>query len=171
MRKTLEVGHETSNTYLESGNSKQISENKMKGKRVVDCLLITVLLIALDQITKTLLFGRDFFISFIHIHPVKNFGLPFGLNFGSSINLIILIVAFVVILFYFKQKPGLVYLIFAGALSNLLDRMMFGYVRDFLDLHLAFTFNIADILIIFGLILIFWQERTAQKYLRKQAKL
>ncbi len=45
-------------------------------------------------------------------------------------------------------------LVLAGALGNLLDRLMFGYVVDFLDFNLGFyrwpTFNIADISIFIG---------------------
>lgn len=48
--------------------------------------------------------------------------------------------------------------IFGGALGNLLDRLQFGYVTDFIDLHLAVgglerhsaTINIADITIAVG---------------------
>ncbi|MDP4001391.1 MAG: signal peptidase II [bacterium] len=44
--------------------------------------------------------------------------------------------------------------VFAGAVSNLGDRLVLGYVRDFVDLGLGFTFNLADIFIVIGLILI-----------------
>ncbi len=46
-------------------------------------------------------------------------------------------------------------MILAGAVSNLLDRLTLGYVRDFIDLNLGFTFNVADIFIVLGLLALF----------------
>ncbi|WP_413700070.1 signal peptidase II [Psychromonas sp. KJ10-10] len=45
-------------------------------------------------------------------------------------------------------------LVLSGALGNVIDRLMFGYVVDFLDFDLGFyrwpTFNVADIVIFIG---------------------
>ena len=51
--------------------------------------------------------------------------------------------------------------VLAGACGNLVDRYRFGAVIDFIDLHLKSyhwpTFNVADILIVGGLVGISWQ--------------
>jgi len=47
-------------------------------------------------------------------------------------------------------------LILAGALGNLVDRVFFGYVIDFLDFRIWPVFNIADSAISIGAILLGW---------------
>lgn len=117
----------------------------------------------LDQITKLIFSHRDFLFGPLHLHPVKNFGLSFALNFGSILNIIFVFFALGFFLYYFWtkkdtltnwEKVGFI-LIFAGAISNTLDRVALGYVRDFLDLNLGFTFNLADLFVTSGLVLIF----------------
>ena len=46
------------------------------------------------------------------------------------------------------------YLLMGGALGNLVDRLRFGYVVDFLDLHFWPVFNVADIAVVTGAALI-----------------
>jgi signal peptidase II len=45
-------------------------------------------------------------------------------------------------------------LVLAGALGNLIDRVLFGYVVDFLDFHIWPVFNIADSAITVGAVLL-----------------
>jgi len=47
-------------------------------------------------------------------------------------------------------------LILAGAMGNLIDRLRFGYVIDFLDLRIWPVFNVADSAITVGAILLGW---------------
>ena len=120
-------------------------------------------LIVIDQITKLIFSSRDFFIGPLHVHLVKNFGLGFSLNFGVLTNIIIITIALIFFLYYYVShrkalswRGKIVFvLIFAGAISNIIDRLYFGYVRDFIDLGLGFTFNLADAMIVLGLVLIF----------------
>ncbi|OAJ33520.1 signal peptidase II [Piscirickettsia salmonis] len=53
-------------------------------------------------------------------------------------------------------------LILAGALGNVIDRLRFGYVVDFIDVHVAGyhwpAFNIADSVICIGAVLLIWQQ-------------
>lgn len=121
-----------------------------------------LILAAIDQITKVIFTSRDFFIGPLHIHPAKNFALSFGLNFGSQLNLSIVVIALVAFAYFFyrsfSQSPRLAkfafILILSGAFSNILDRLRLGYVQDFLDLGLKFTFNLADIYIVVGLLIL-----------------
>lgn len=117
----------------------------------------------MDQITKAFAAGRDFFLGPVHVHLVKNFGLPFGLDFGRSWNFLILFVVYVVVAVVVAKwedhhelmKWGKA-MLWAGAASNLADRLVLGYVRDFLDLRLGFVFNLADALIVIGILFIFF---------------
>jgi signal peptidase II len=117
-----------------------------------------ILLFGLDQITKAYFVSRDFF--------VPNHGLPFGLDFGFF-NLAVILAGLIFFLWLFwrsKNKQdkilswGFVFL-FSGAVANLLDRVVLGYVRDFIDLGLGFTFNLADVFVMIGLIIILFQSK------------
>ncbi|HYC79946.1 MAG TPA: signal peptidase II [Candidatus Binatia bacterium] len=118
-------------------------------------------LVLIDQITKAYFAGRDFFFLGIHFHPINNYALPFGLDFGPGLNFVILFFVYLIVgwmIFRIKLegdwsqwgKP----IFLAGATSNLIDRMMLGYVRDFIDLGLGFVFNLADVFILTGLIIV-----------------
>ncbi len=120
-----------------------------------------IFLVALDQITKAYFASRDFFFLGLHLHPVKNFGLPFGFDFGGFWNFTILFIVYVTV-GWVVLRPGrtdkwsyLAKSIFiAGATSNLADRLIYGYVRDFIDIQLGFVFNFADVLIVLGIIML-----------------
>lgn len=114
-------------------------------------------LVFFDQIAKYFI-PRDFL--------VKNYALPFGLDFGKA-NYLILIFAGVLLSAYFvkstksqKKLPIGFVLVGAGVISNLIDRIVFGYVRDFVNLGII-TINFADLFIIGGLfMLLFRHERS-----------
>ncbi|HEX5429998.1 MAG TPA: signal peptidase II [Patescibacteria group bacterium] len=131
----------------------------MKNKLFVYCLLLAVLLFV-DQITKAIFANRDFYFLGMHFHLVKNYGLSFGLNFGNALDLGIIVaalVAFLVYLFVNSSSGKINYgvlLVVAGAAGNLIDRLRLGFVRDFWDIRLGFTFNFADALIFIGLLML-----------------
>lgn len=124
------------------------------------------MLIVLDQITKLVFSPRDFFFGPVHVHLVKNYGLGFSLNFGLLPNLIVIGAALLFFLhYYFSNRQKLSWygkivfvLILSGAISNILDRVYLGYVRDFLDLGLGFTFNLADGLVMLGLVVVLFTQ-------------
>ena len=126
------------------------------------------LLVAADQITKLVLANRDFFILGLRIHEVNNYGLGFGLNLGSPVN--VLLISFILVLFIwywltksektnFAEQLALT-LIIAGGISNLADRIFLGFVRDFFDFNLGFTLNLADLYVILGLLIIFFMKKS-----------
>ena len=107
-----------------------------------------------------------FFLDLAHIH---NFGISFGLFSGLiSPWFFIIIGLFVTGLIYYMmtqvknkmEKTGLL-IIIAGALSNIFDRAMNGYVIDFIYLHYRDfywpAFNFADIYISIGLFIVMLQ--------------
>lgn len=128
-------------------------------------------LILVDQIAKLIFWSRDFFIGSVRVHSIKNFGLAFNLNFGLLANIIIMLAALGFFIYYYIKNISMpsiwvkisFALIFAGAIANLIDRLYLGYVRDFLDLGLGFTFNLADAFLVIGLIgfLVYYQEPRA----------
>ncbi|RLE42967.1 signal peptidase II, partial [Candidatus Woesearchaeota archaeon] len=51
----------------------------------------------------------------------------------------------------------------SGIISNLIDRLAFGYVIDYIDLRIWPAFNIADVAITIGVLMLFIQLRTPCK--------
>ena len=111
-------------------------------------MLLIILLVILDQLSKYL-FGN-----------VKNYGAAFGILQGYTTFLIIIsLIVFGVCLYYYIKNKNLrlsLSFIMAGTLGNLIDRIIFGYVRDFIDLKFFPVFNMADSFNVIGVILIIY---------------
>ncbi len=139
------------------------------------CSLINFLmsvLFLIDRLTKWLAFQipeDGFFVfskSFVGLKLYKNLNSIFYFKIHPAI-LYFLIFFTLIILFWllFKnyQKKN-IFLIFAlnliifGAVSNLIDRLIFGYVIDFLSFFDFSIFNFSDIYIVAGVGLIIIQE-------------
>ena len=88
----------------------------------------------------------------IRITYARNTGMAFSLfeNFGIILLILSLIIASILIIYLFTiDKPRILIRVFsglvvAGALGNILDRIRFGYVNDFIDVAWWPVFNIAD---------------------------
>ena len=126
-------------------------------------LIVLVLLLALDRLTKRLtlefLTDKDVIVApFFHLRYVQNTGAAFGIMQGG--NLILILLTLLIIAYLIKSwkelcaygalvKWGLV-LILGGALGNLYDRIALGFVVDFLDFRVWPVFNAADSFITVG---------------------
>lgn len=137
-------------------------------------ILISFFVLFLDQLTKflalqKLTYGTTLPIikNIFHLTLVKNTGIAFGLFQGSIFILIaISFIAVIAILrYWFFRRDNLdnliriaLFLILGGALGNLIDRLRFGYVIDFLDFGINNlrwpVFNIADSCITIGAVLL-----------------
>ena len=113
---------------------------------------------------------------FLNFDLVWNTGIGFGL-FSVEANItyhLISLLIFIVIIFLFylitKAKftdKILFSMIVGGAIGNLYDRLVYFAVPDFIDFHINqfhwFTFNIADIFISIGIILIIIKDLSLSK--------
>lgn len=98
----------------------------------------------------------------LHITHVKNSGAAFGILPNQHLLFLIAgIVVIIVMLYYFRQlavADGLSTVAFGsvlgGATGNLIDRMVFGKVTDFIDFRVWPVFNVADSAIVVGMILL-----------------
>lgn len=100
----------------------------------------------------------------IHLTYVRNTGAAFGIFDNSTIFLTVLSIIIVLIVFgamvYYKPKDMLirlsVCLICAGAVGNIIDRIRYGFVVDFIDVRIInfAVFNIADCFICIGVFLL-----------------
>ncbi len=136
-------------------------------------LSIIGLTIMADQISKiiaerTLPFEEPIdLLPILSLYRVYNPGIAFSLlsSFGD-IGLILLTLAITIVVLVFWQRAeeggrlaAIGYaLIIGGALGNLIDRIAYGHVVDFLYLHLGerslFVFNLADVALTIGPILL-----------------
>ncbi|WP_104371468.1 signal peptidase II [Desulfocucumis palustris] len=138
-------------------------------------LLITVLLTILtDQLSKFLIqrameLGQSIPVidNIFHITYILNPGAAFGILANRTVFFIIATVLVVlgVIIFYFRsgQKKGMLPvalgLLLGGAAGNLIDRLRYAKVVDFIDFRVWPVFNLADTAIVCGaglLVLILW---------------
>lgn len=127
-------------------------------------LILAIFLLVLDRFFKFLAINH-YFDGFISVFG-DIFGLSFAKNFNiafslpiSGIGLNIVIISIVLGLIYYlvysiskKEYSGVIWLLFMifGAVSNLFDRLKYGFVVDYLDLQYFTVFNIADAMIVIG---------------------
>ncbi len=139
-----------------------------------------LVVLGLDQLSKSLvrayippgsswapLKALEKFFSFTH---VTNRGMAFGLlpKWGDYLLYVGILVVFLLLLYNYRLKEAspFLYLCFGlqlgGALGNLVDRIRYGYVTDFLDFKFWPVFNVADSSITIGTVLLaiyFLRER------------
>jgi len=109
--------------------------------------------------------------TYLNIRLIWNQGIAFGLfsfddkNLYNVLSFVILIIIFAIIYMIIKSdglKKFSLMLILGGALGNFYDRLAYGAVPDLIDFHINdfhwFIFNIADIFITFGVILLIFLE-------------
>jgi len=133
--------------------------------------LIFKLVIILDQVSKYIIranLGINDSIkilgNLIRITYVKNTGISFGLFKGHNILFLLLsILVFILLLFIFirdKKYAIQLSLIMGGIVGNVIDRIILGYVVDFIDIAVWPVFNIADTAISVGIVwLLFASEK------------
>ncbi len=162
-------------------------------------LLLTIAggTIAFDQFTKQLVidhlrYGQTMSVwgDYFSLTYVRNPGAAFGLlaKWDSSIRIPFFIVmpflALIVIGFVFRKMGDKDFkmatalaLIVGGAFGNLIDRMTYGYVVDFLDFHWGYlgphfpAFNVADVAIcigVFFLIIDIYKKEVQENKKQKQ---
>jgi len=142
----------------------------LPGKRGTGIITAALILI-LDQILKFLFYNKELLKeNFILIKgvlyivpPSQNQGIVFGLlqNYGRFFIIPSLVIVTFILFSYLKtdNKQTLlqwgILLILAGALSNLIDRLIYGCVIDYLLLNkFPYSFNLADSSILAGVGLI-----------------
>ncbi|MDP2831376.1 MAG: signal peptidase II [Candidatus Omnitrophota bacterium] len=133
--------------------------------------IIVLSVILLDQITKFLALRFlqlntpvPLIKNFLNLTLVHNRGAAFGF-FQNQLYLFVLVSFFTIglILINLKNKKNSIILklslslILGGAAGNLIDRLRFGFVVDFLDLRVWPVFNIADSVITIAALILSWE--------------
>lgn len=108
-------------------------------------VFLLLLLLALDQWSKWFFQERTFTFWIFSLHPITNTGALFGMFQGW--NLLFIFLSFLVLVFVFlllRKEPLVCSLLTVGIVGNLVDRILLGHVRDFIDIGFWPVFNIAD---------------------------
>ena len=93
----------------------------------------------------------------------KNYNIAFSLPFSGLLLIITTAIIIIGLIYYslilykkekYKYLSYLTIIIF-GAISNIADRIKFGFVIDYLDLKYFTIFNIADVMIVGGVLVFF----------------
>ena len=154
-------------------------KNKIKIKKIdIYSFAIIAVVFILDRLSKMYVVeliqqkgGEVFLYDFLNLTLNWNTGIAFGL-LSSSANLlyhsvsalILLIIIYLIYLMVISDnfQKIIISLIIGGALGNLYDRLNYFAVPDFIDFHLHnfhwFTFNVADIFISAGIIVMLLKE-------------
>ena len=121
--------------------------------------LVALILLSLDQFSKYLITQKmsladsmPVIKSIFHITYVENTGIAFGLFPQGQILFITISLIIILVIVFFERKKALkspwerfcLGLVLGGALGNLVDRLRFGFVIDFLDFRIWPVFNLAD---------------------------
>lgn len=138
-------------------------------KNYLKIFIAVISVLVVDLITKHFLFNVDYFNLIPNVISVASNGGNTGAAWGIFSDKTGLLIAFsiglIVVLFiynYFVKNKNTFYcfsfgFIIGGALGNLIDRIMLGYVRDFiyLDFFPSFPiFNIADSFLCIGAVML-----------------
>ena len=121
--------------------------------------------------------GSDIFNStYLNIVLIWNKGIAFGLlsfNEDYLYNILSIIISMIVVALFIMSiksqgfKRYSLLMVIGGALGNLHDRIFFKAVPDFIDFHIGsfhwFIFNVSDIFITFGIILLIVLEISSNK--------
>ena len=159
-------------------------KNKINIKKIdIYSFAIVSVIFVIDRLSKIYIVDliqtheKEIFVNdFLNLTLNWNTGIAFGL-LSSNANLfyhlvsalILLIIIYLIYLMVLSDNFGkiILSLIIGGALGNLYDRLNYFAVPDFIDFHIQtfhwFTFNLADIFISLGIIIMLFKEINSKK--------
>ena len=155
----------------------RIVTKKFFSKTIIVPILVFFFVFVFDRVMKIFIINHQlnyqsiFVNDYLNLELVWNTGIGFGLlslDANMYYHLISLVIFSVIIfLFYLINKAIYVEkilfsLILGGALGNFYDRLIYYAVPDFIDFHInnfhCFTFNVADIFITIGIIMLIGKD-------------
>ncbi len=143
-----------------------------------------IFIFSIDRLSKIMLINKfeNFDVSeyeitsFLSFNLIWNDGIAFGLfsledKFYYNLLSIIIIIVILIIFYLMIKSKGIekyaYIMLLGGSLGNIFDRLIYSKVPDFIDLHFNnfnwFIFNVADIFITLGVILLIYLEFLKKK--------
>lgn len=152
-------------------------------------IIISIILLCIDQIAKLLVINLltktdsiAIIKNFFYLTYINNDGAAFSILVGKRIFLILVAIIVIIMLIHYIKKNNIqnklelvsISLIIGGSLGNLMDRVVRGYVIDFLDFKIFNynfpIFNLADTFIVIGVILLLLKELRKENNLDSRNK-
>ena len=145
---------------------------------------LVILIFLLDRISKIYVINLDkkfpgseiFASKYLNINLIWNEGIAFGFlsfdqeNLYNFLTILITLIIFFILIMAFKSdglKKLALIMILGGAVGNVFDRIFYKAVPDFIDFHLEnfhwFIFNIADVFISLGVLILILLEFISSK--------
>ena len=141
---------------------------KIKNERLLSFVFWFASIVAIDQLGKFFAFKyiQQPLLIFLNEIPIFGLSLFENHNFAFSIPIsdalmyfLYTIILLILFIYFFKNFTELkrneffgYVLILAGSISNVAERIIFGYVKDFIYLWNGAIINFADLAIIFGIV-------------------
>lgn len=141
---------------------------------MLQIIILSIILFIVDQISKILVTNLidinhsiEIIKKFFYLTYTHNTGAAFSILTGQRILLIVVALVILFILFNYIRKSKIedkidklaFSLIIGGSIGNLLDRIVRGYVVDFIDVKIFGydfpVFNLADTFIVVGVFILF----------------
>lgn len=137
----------------------------MKNKVIKIIIIVSIIIILVDQISKIIVLnflsnsiGNEYF----GLELVRNTGMAFGFNNGNTRNVFLTVFVLFIIFNFIKNQIERIdiktsvalALAIGGGISNLIDRFIRGGVIDFIRFIKIPNFNIADICVVIGWVLL-----------------
>lgn len=132
-------------------------------------LAIVLILVTFDYIIKTKIKtimqlgdSIDVIKNFFSITYVQNTGAAFGMFKNQKILFLIVgLVAILILVYSFSKTDSKIAkisisMVISGAIGNIIDRLLYGFVVDMFDFHAiwSYVFNFADICVVLGVALL-----------------
>ena len=160
-------------SYSSSGSPKQPFFSKARTALLVGGLL-------LDQVSKwiannhlSFFKGKVIIPNILEFQLVHNYGAAYGILQNQRIFLCTVSLVVIIGCILFRDKIattkvaqyGVIFLLI-GSMGNCIDRLLFGYVIDFINIHIFPVFNVADMAIDIGILCLlydtFWPPKEQQ---------
>ena len=145
-------------------------------------IILTIIFFLIDILSKSLIarfisFNESITIinNFFNITYVRNTGAAWSILNNNTIMITIISIVIIIFLIGYMYKNNKnsskfekvgYSLVLGGALGNLFDRLVYGYVIDFIDIYIFNydypIFNLADTFIVIGVIILFismWRDK------------
>lgn len=130
---------------------------------------VALLTVILDQLTKSLIRQNiqlnqsiPIIKNAFHLTYITNTGSAFGLFKGLNLFFILFSIIVIIVIFYYLRKivknekllQFAVGMLLGGTIGNLIDRLFYGAVTDFIDFRIWPVFNVADSAVTISVILL-----------------
>ena len=137
-----------------------------KKKTLIIGLIIFIIVILIDQITKLLFIDKNINLipSFLQLGYLQDNTNTFSINRSDIITTLITdVIAVIIITKFIKEQQNemelnvliSLFIILSGGISNLIDIIFRGHTIDFINIANAISFNMADIFIVIAILILF----------------